>query len=591
MRDASGASDLLSDPVVQQPVPVQQVPVPVPVQTPPVQVTVNPQPIQNVAPVTQVLPTQTPSSVSPSVVEVPQTDVTDIARMNLRQAQDVPFQTVQERSDIIGRVGKDGVGGSIEAQGWADTQAAEQRKQAEAREQYGVARGFSEKSQGREELDANEFEKRKEQKRRELDDYLDKSKHVPKDSKVFGILAAVAAMGGNSQIATGLQMFNGLQQSNIQKWHSEMESQRGRLGALDNQIGVEQSNMAHEGARRDQHFQDADHLLTMSAKEIDAGLKAAIAGGMSEKSTLLAKKFQLELRDQTAAQKATLEVARQKAARASSGTKADTELYNLLAGAEGNPAEQMRIANTHPAGAGRGQDVLQDYYKSRTQLTTAQQQEAAAKQHEQVAEWGRIKAADEHAKALREAAAGPKMSEGEQKLHNIIGSRKDAYARLWAKTHDPLTGRVLEPNEIDTNSRTVNALPDMLRSEGVGQEDKDIDLLTEGELRMESGGAFGKDEIANHREARGSTSSDSSIRAKALLAQLQAYEGADKSGQLANVRQQLADAAAQREAERAAALRPKGIMGRGNVPRPAVVNGVPGTVGGTKPAATKFPSH
>lgn len=485
----------------------------------------------------------------------------------------MPFNEGQGTSDRIGAGGDIDVGMHKDA-----AQAAQQKSDYAATHRKALESYFDESHR-------NEGDQmgRARQLTNEMFDANRKGPPQPSTlQKVLGIVAAVASMGNGENAkgaAHGMGMLTGLMGNDLEKWKVQQASNANTLGALHGQMGAEQSS-------RNGHYADAAHLMLLHGAEIDNALEASKELNLGKKADLTRQQLQQDWRDKMATSLAAMKTADQKTALGKGLKAQDTELYQKLMEAEGNPAEQVRLASVLGK---RGHDVLQDYLKSRGTQVQQGQQEANA-------EFARTKNADEHAKALREANAvkAPK-SEYEQKTYTMLkglAGENGAIAGLERVLLNP-DGTPKNPSDVNlpwAGAETrggASWLPQMLTPESTRQHDANVNTAKAAYIRMVSGAGVKADEAQNELRDMGVYDRDKNVAARGLQTLLAKLRAGDQFGALD------APGAFNAPAEPALtnAQKAHGVMNR-PVVQPAVqgvVNGQPGVVGGTRPPAARWP--
>lgn len=126
-------------------------------------------------------------------------------------------------------------------------------------------------------------------------------------SKVLGIVGAVASMGQNKGVASGLGMLSSMLGSDTERWAAEQQTNSGLYQAALASVGSDRHGMQSD-------LDVAQRLTALEAHEIDASLEQVKAMGLSRNATRTAEDLQLAMRQKVRDGLIGMEAAKAKAA-------------------------------------------------------------------------------------------------------------------------------------------------------------------------------------------------------------------------------------------------------------------------------------
>jgi len=319
--------------------------------------------------------------------------------------------------------------------------------------------------------------------------------------KVMGVLAGLAAMGGHSSGAQGLQLIGSLFAPDRAQWAGEQAANSQLYQAATRGIDVNNASEEHD-------YQIASRVGAAKAHEIEAALDAVKEEGLSEEGMRAADDLKLNVRQQArgfltkAAQDE--EAARLKAA-ALAKSRALTrkeEFFNQV------PLDELRAMPAHERGK-IGNEVLAQRNKD-DQAFLGGKAELEGK--EQAREKG-----EQEIEALRQKnALGPdaNLSADERKVRRLLTGVAPSVANLR---------KMAEAKEAPPHPYK-KYVPDLLTSEETLNQQADLSAVADILLRDESGAAISPDEKAKKLDGWGVTSGDADVRRRGLNKMLAEYE-------------------------------------------------------------------
>lgn len=338
---------------------------------------------------------------------------------------------------------------------------------------------------------------------------MEANKQPPPESvsaKVMGVIGSILTMAGNKPgVGRGVEMLMDMIGSDKERWAMERAANSGLYqSAL---AGVKSDR---EGAVNDQEV--AQRMAALEALEINDSLNGAKEAASSDHAKAYIEETQRKFMMNVRGELLTAEIEKQKQLDALAAKKA--------AAAKSGKEAELRDA------LWRMKTPVLLKMRDGGGLSELGHKVLAEKLKEENAERG---AEDKHAldeaearKKAAEVGAGPKLTEGQQKLDMIVQGAAPAFGRLSK----------IPSGDFNRGATKEGWIPDFMRGQDTLQQRADIKNLGIAVLRAESGASFNKSEIEEKFNALPVNSGDPEVRAQGLLDLLHAYKALDAQGRL-----------------------------------------------------------
>jgi len=347
-----------------------------------------------------------------------------------------------------------------------------------------------------------QFEQRMMQR---MDELSDKMRNPPKDTMgmVMGIVAAAMAAKGDGRgaaISQGLgQAFGG----KMKKWEAGLAADQQEIGHLKTLYGMQNDDSESE-------LKQEAQLSSLAVAEFDSALRQVGEETQSKEARAIAEQARLDLRNKYVAH--ALDI-RDRAAQQQAAGRQDVDLYKFIAS---QPTPELRAAAAAQFGS-KGQQVLQNIQKSDKGAAEIDSTTAST-------EKTRIEAAKSAAEIGPDGKPAKPLTEGQQKLANIVSGAAPAYNRI----NKLFAGG----GEVNRGATKETWVPDVLRGQDTLQQRADAKALAMAVLRAESGSAISDAEIEAKYEALPINSGDPDVRKRGFIDLLNAFRALDNQGSL-----------------------------------------------------------